>query len=197
MEIIHGYSRYGAVIGVFAEWHPIVFKIITALASGRDVGMAYLIKFTTQTITELNDKKHDYKEGEDDILSSLLAKHQKNPGDFTIEDVHHHTLPNVVGGAETTGISLSAAVYFLWKNPHTLAKLRQELYARKSGGNFHDLVTVKDTADCRYLQAVIKETLRLHPGNGLGLTRIIPKGGLTLSGRYFPEGVCLCLRVPR
>lgn len=197
MKTIHSYSRYGAVVGVFAEWHPIVFKIVTALSWGGDVGMAYLIKFTNQTIAELGEKGHDHQEGGDDLLRSLLVKHQKNPDVFTIGDVHHHTLPNVVGGAETTGICLSAAVYFLWKNPQTLAKLRQELDTRKSAGKFHDLVTVKDAASCRYLQAVIKETLRLHPGNGLGLTRLVPKGGLTLSGRYFPEGVCLCRLIPR
>lgn len=191
MKTIHGYSRYGAIVGVFAEWHPIVFKIVTALASGRDVGMAYLIKFTTQTIAELGEKGQVYKEGENDIISSLLAKHRKSPEIFTMEDVHHHVLPNVVGGAETTGITLSAAVYFLWKNPQILSKLRQELDAREPTGKARDIMTAKDAAGCRYLQAVIKETLRLHPGNGLGLTRLVPKGGLTLSGRYFPEGVCL------
>ena len=159
--------------------------------------MAYLIKFTTQTITELSEKGDDYKEGEADILSSLLAKHQENPEVFTIGDVHHHTLPNVVGGAETTGISLSAAVYFLWKNPQSLAKLRQGLDTERSVGNFHDIVAVKDVAGCRYLQAFIKETLRLYPGIGLGLTRLVPKDGLILSGRYFPEGVCLCRSIPR
>ena len=111
--------------------------------------------------------------------------------------MHHHTLPNVVGGAETTGITLSAAVYYLWKNPQTLAKLRQELDATRSAGNFHDMVTVKDAAGCWYLQAVIKETLRLHPGNGLGLTRLVLKDGINLSGRYFPEGVCLYFLVPQ
>ena len=156
--------------------------------------MAYLIKFTDQAIMEVGQKGHDRKEGEDDLLSSLLAKHQLTPDTFTIADVHYHVLSNVVAGAETTGISLSAAVYFLWKNPRTLAKLRQELDAKKSAGTFHDIVTVKDSADCPYLQAVIKEALRLHPGTGLGLTRLVPKGGLTLAGRYFPEGVCLFFR---
>ena len=113
MKTIHGYSHYGAVVGVFAEWHPIVFKIMTALTTGKDVGMAYLIKFTTQNIAQFGKQAQDYKEGEGDLLSSLLAKHQRDPEAFTIGDAHHHTLPNVVGGAETTGITLSAAMYFL------------------------------------------------------------------------------------
>lgn len=188
MEIIHSYSRYGAVIGVFAEWHPIIFKAMTALASGEDVGMAYLIRFTSQTIAEHLEKGNKLKEGEKDLLSSLLAKHQNDPETFTMYDVHHHTLPNVVGGAETTGNPLTAAVYFLWKNPRTLAKLRQELDRKRSIGSLHNLVTVRETAGCPYLQAVIKETLRLHPGNGLGLTRLVSAGGLEIAGRYFPEG---------
>lgn len=125
MKTIHSYSRYGVVIGDFAEWYPIVFKILASLASGKNIGMVYLMKFTDQTITELGEKGYGYKEGEGDILSSLLAEYQKDPIAFTMRDVHQHTLPSVVGGAETTGISLSAAGYFLWKNPQTLTKLRQ------------------------------------------------------------------------
>ena len=192
MKTIHSYSRYGDVIDVFPEWHPTVFKIFMALASGKDVGMAYLIEFTNQTIKEHGEKGYECQAGEHIILSSLLAKHQKDPDLFIMGDVHHHTLPNVVGGAETTGISLSAALYFLLKNPRTLAKLRQDLDARRLAGEFHDIVTFKNATDCRYLQAVIKETLRLHPANGLGLARLVPKGGLTLAGQHFPEGVCLC-----
>ena len=106
--------------------------------------MAYLNKFTNQVITELGKKKCDYEEGENDFLSSLLAKHRNTPDTFTIADVHYHLLSNVVAGAETTGISLSAAVYFLWKNPRTLAKLRQVLDAKRLAGTLHDIVTVKD-----------------------------------------------------
>ncbi|MCJ1389798.1 hypothetical protein MMC18_002655 [Xylographa bjoerkii] len=188
METIHNFSRYGAVIGVFAEWHPVIFKIMSALAPGGMVGLEYLTKFSDSAIAELGGKGHEREEGATYLLSSLLAKHQNNPNVFTMDDVHHHVLPNVVGGAETTGITLSAAMYFLWKNPHTLAKLRQELDTKRAAGDFNDIVTVKDTTACPYLQAVIKETLRLHPGNGLGLTRLVPKGGLNLAGRYFPEG---------
>ncbi|KAM6505407.1 pisatin demethylase [Fusarium solani] len=40
-----------------------------------------------------------------------------------------------------------------------------------------------------YLQAVIKEALRLHPGVGTQLTRVVPKGGVVIEGQFFPEGV--------
>ena len=148
--------------------------------------MAFIIKFTAQAIAELGQTARDSRGEENDMLSTLLAKHRTNPEAFTVGDVHHHVLSNVLAGSETIGISLSAAVYFLWKNPRTLARLRQGLDAERSAAKFHDIVSVKDVADCRYLQAVIKEALRLRPGTGL-----VPKGGLTLASRYFPEGVCL------
>lgn len=42
-----------------------------------------------------------------------------------------------------------------------------------------------------YLQACIKEALRLHPATGLPLARVVPRGGVVLSGSFFPEGVSL------
>ena len=49
-------------------------------------------------------------------------------------------------------------------------------------------VSMKEAQGIPYLQAVIKESLRIVP-NGLHLPRVVPKGGLTLAGQFFPEGV--------
>jgi hypothetical protein len=40
-----------------------------------------------------------------------------------------------------------------------------------------------------YLQAVIKEALRVHPATGLPLEQVVPEGGTPLCGRFFPQGV--------
>lgn len=40
-----------------------------------------------------------------------------------------------------------------------------------------------------YLQAVIKEALRMHPAVGTILARTVPEGGAHLAGCYFPAGV--------
>lgn len=42
-----------------------------------------------------------------------------------------------------------------------------------------------------YLQACIKEGLRMQPVTRLPLARVVPKGGVYLCGRYFLEGVSI------
>ncbi len=41
----------------------------------------------------------------------------------------------------------------------------------------------------KYLQAVIHESMRLFPANGLPFARVTPPEGLYIDGHYFPPGV--------
>jgi len=96
---------------------------------------------------------------------------------------------NIAAGSDTTGISLSAALYYLYRNPGKLAKLRQEIDQGQATGQVSDPVTFKESQNMTYLQAVIKEALRIHPAVGTILARTVPEGGAHLAGHYFPAGV--------
>jgi hypothetical protein len=97
---------------------------------------------------------------------------------------------NIAAGSDTTGITLSAALYYLYRNPDILAKLRDEIDTMAAEGRISDPVTYQEAQAMPYLNAVIKETLRMHPAVGTILARVVPKGGMTLaSGCYLPEGV--------
>jgi benzoate 4-monooxygenase len=52
--------------------------------------------------------------------------------------------------------------------------------------------------DFPYLNAVISEVLRYRPTSSLGLPRLVPQGGATISGEFFKEGTVLsvpsCIR---
>lgn len=45
-----------------------------------------------------------------------------------------------------------------------------------------------DVQELPYLQAVLSESLRFHSTSSLGLPRSVPVGGVTLAGKFFPEG---------
>ena len=120
---------------------------------------------------------------------SLMAKVRRNPDSFRNEDVFYHMSMNVLAGGETTAVSMANIVYYLIKNPRVLVKLRAELEdALKQREEPSSRISVKEAQNVPYLQAVIKESLRILP-NGLHFPRVVPEGGLTLAGQFFPEGV--------
>ena len=185
-------------MGVFNELHPYIFRFLQAVAPKGEVGIAAIYAFAAKRIAEWNCRSENDKalsveqnEGGEvlrtDYLTSLLAKHRRTPENFSVDDAFYHIISNVVAGGETTGIALTAAMYLLVKSPRVLEKLRGELEGIKRGENGR--VGVMEAQNCGYLSAVIKEVLRLFPPAGLNLPRVVPKGGLVLVGRWFPEGV--------
>ncbi|ROV97807.1 hypothetical protein VPNG_08651 [Cytospora leucostoma] len=45
-----------------------------------------------------------------------------------------------------------------------------------------------EVRDLPYLDACVQESLRIHPPFALPLERVVPRGGVTVLGRYLPEG---------
>jgi cytochrome P450 len=70
-----------------------------------------------------------------------------------------------------------------------LRQLRQELDQAVEERGSKDMISFQEAQKLPYLQAVIKEGLRLHSATGLPLVRVVPKGGAMIAGRYFPEKV--------
>jgi cytochrome P450 len=95
----------------------------------------------------------------------------------------------MVAGSDTTAISLSATLYYLLSNPTSLAKLRDEIDHFTARGSLSKNPSFKESQEMPYLQAVIKEALRMHPATGLPLEREVPAGGATIGGYFFPAGV--------
>ena len=104
------------------------------------------------------------------------------------------TMFNVIGanigaGSDTTGITLTAIIYYLMKNPRCLQSLRQEIETAEQEARLSSPSTFQEGQKLPYLQATIKEALRLHPAVGQMLARVVPEGGAELAGRFFPQGV--------
>jgi cytochrome P450 len=76
-------------------------------------------------------------------------------------------------------------MYHLLHVPACMEKLREEVKSSGITGN----PTFKETQAMPYLQAVVKEALRVHPATGYPMFRVVPQGGEVLAGQFFPEGV--------
>lgn len=79
--------------------------------------------------------------------------------------------------------------YNLLAHPETLRRLYEELIeAEKQNGLTRPFPTWKEVRDLPYLDACINEAIRLHPPFCLPFERVVPKGGMTICGQYFPKG---------
>jgi benzoate 4-monooxygenase len=56
------------------------------------------------------------------------------------------------------------------------------------GSEDETVATGNQVKNLPYLDACINEGLRLHSTSSIGLPRIVPEGGLTILGQFFPEG---------
>jgi cytochrome P450 len=98
-------------------------------------------------------------------------------------------LGNVIAGSDTTGITLTAILYYLIRNPPSMKRLQDEIDDATSQGLLSQPASFSEASKLPYLQAVIKEGLRMHPAVGMLLARVVPDGGRELGGHYFPAGV--------
>lgn len=96
----------------------------------------------------------------DDMLDTLLTISEVNNEEMDTTRIKHFFLDLFGAGTDTTSSTLEWAMAELLHSPKTLLEARAELERTIGEGN---LLEESDITRLPYLQAVIKETLRLHP----------------------------------
>ena len=187
-------------VGVYPEIHPTIYRILSAFAPKGAHGLGYLVKIMNEAIEDLTksgveqekskQKPNDF-ERQNNVVSMMYQTHLADPQGFTLDDIRFHIVPLIGGGSDTTGATLSAVFYNLIRHPSALFRLRQELEDKERRGKLSHPATYEEVMNCPYLQAVIKETMRVFPGVGLTMPRAVPEEGIMLAGRMFPAGVSL------
>ncbi|KAL5404784.1 hypothetical protein PMIN03_008918 [Paraphaeosphaeria minitans] len=104
------------------------------------------------------------------------------------EELHSNAYIFIVAGSETTGTALAGITYYLCKNPTTLTTLLSEV---RSSFKSADDITIDTATKLPYLDAVIREGLRIYPPFAAGNHRVAPKGGDYVDGHFVPEGTHL------
>jgi cytochrome P450 len=107
-----------------------------------------------------------------DVLSLLLRARDEDGRGMTREELRDELFTMLAAGHETTATGLAFAFELLLRHPGVLARLREEL---------------QTGADDRYLDAVVRETLRLRPViDAAERTLTTPR---TVAGWELPAGV--------
>jgi cytochrome P450 len=94
-----------------------------------------------------------------DLLSMLIAAMNEDGSRMTAKQLRDETMTLFLAGHETTALALGWTWYLLSENPQAEGKLHEELDAVLHGNP----ATVADLERLPYLQAVMRESLRLYP----------------------------------
>ncbi|GKT88616.1 pisatin demethylase [Colletotrichum tofieldiae] len=90
-----------------------------------------------------------------------------------------------LAGSDTTATAIRATLLHIITNRRVLTALCAEI---KEAQPSWPVVTEAEARKMRYLQAVIKEGLRIFPAVVGQMSKEVPKGGDTFKGVYLPEG---------
>lgn len=92
----------------------------------------------------------------------------------------------VIAGSETITLTLTAFVYFVASNPKHLSRLKHEIH---SAFQAEHEITLKRTEKLEFLNACLKEALRISPAVAGGPPRVVAKGGRIIAGVFVPQDV--------
>lgn len=180
-------GAYSTLAGVFPWCHAWIFPFLP-----KSGGHGYVGNYTRKQIEarqqSLKDPNNRTCDGPPDIMSKVLNAHEQNPTKVTKNDLFTICQTNIGAGSDTTAITLSSIFYHLMTHPETYRRLQEEIDAAAHDGRISDPITFQEAQQLPYLQAVIKEALRIHPATGLPMPRIVPPEGTTIAGRFIPGG---------
>lgn len=128
-----------------------------------------------------------------DLVDVLLdmAEADKSETKITREKIKAVVLDIFGGGAAGTFTTIEWAMSELFRHPHAMKKLQEEI---ESVIGKHRKVKESDLASMKYLQCVMKETLRLYPAGPMTLPRESVEA-VSIAGYYIPKKTLLMVNL--
>ncbi|KAF9889804.1 hypothetical protein FE257_006894 [Aspergillus nanangensis] len=185
---IHQSLVYGSRVGIFPELHIWLagFARLTRQEIPFHAVQNWILTQIRSRSGGPDSSPQSSSSGRPDFLTKLLALRKADK--VTDVDLESTIGANIGAGSDTTSISLSSVIYYLCRNGGAERQLYEEIEVFESEGRLSDPVMFEEARQMPYLQACIKEALRLHPAVGRPLLRTVPHGGATIAGRYLPAG---------
>lgn len=153
----------------------------------------FIFDIINQSITKKTTKDADTTlesdSGRKDLIELFLDSAADSEIEITPKFIRDMTLTYIAAGKGTTSHSLCWIMVMLNRNPRVLEKIRNELHEKLPALIYGTVKTPtrKELGELIYLEAAIKESLRLNPAapvNG----RVANKDTILSDGTFVPEG---------
>ncbi|KAH6988520.1 benzoate 4-monooxygenase cytochrome P450 [Ilyonectria destructans] len=176
MELMHKATVFGTSFGRF-PWAFLLSQHIPIVNIQHNNFLKWLknqVKKRTEAEPELPD-----------VFSAVLDPYKEKANPSYKDEMHLIGDANliVVAGSDTTSATMTCALFELVTHPEACKKLQNEVdefFAQNEGPEHMALSKLK------YLQAVVDESMRLHPAVPSGVQRITPPEGMTIDETFIP-----------
>lgn len=182
VAIIFSYFKVFVIAAGF-RFYPGLSKILMALIP------ASVRKQSLESKAMTKEKIHrrlNLESERIDFMTPVIR--QQDEKSMSIPEIEGSFNTVIVAGSETTATLLSGITNYLTRDSRIMNQLCTEVRSK-----FHDEkdITFSSLKNLPYLNAVIQEGMRMCPPTAGGLPRVVPAGGDTVCGHWFPEGVRL------
>jgi cytochrome P450 len=94
----------------------------------------------------------------------------------------------IIAGTDMTSNVIRSTMLYITTSPRIYTRLQSEIDSAVSSGAASSPITYAQTKSLAYLQAIIHESLRLHPPTFALASKRVPPEGDTLHGKFIPGG---------
>ncbi|GAC94497.1 pisatin demethylase [Pseudozyma hubeiensis SY62] len=180
-------SQWGAVAGcmpLLSSWILWMFPRLTGQPGGSVIGDKTTSRIQTR-YAEVED--NNGMASRPDMLTKFMeARDPDTKEKYSMKQVLFSASSVMSAGSDTTATSLTIFFGYLLDNPACYAKLRKEINEAVEAGNLASPVKYAKGSQLEYLQACIKEALRLSPPISMDLPRYVPQGGAVIGRNPHP-----------
>lgn len=175
------------VFGVYTELTKILKMPImkAALPKSTDKrGLGRVMGFARDRVQERFGHKQVVRQ---DMLGSFIRH------GLTQSELESETLTQITAGSDSTASSLRLTLHFICTSPPVLARLLAEIESAIAEGKVsRPVIKDSEARQLPYLQACIKEGLRVYPPVTGLLAKLVPVGGVTIDvdgvEKFVPAG---------
>ncbi|KAE9363167.1 cytochrome P450 [Stipitochalara longipes BDJ] len=159
------------LVRIFFSW-PFTYL----LPSDKDtVGLGKLMGIAKVVAAE---RFGEHKKERRDMLGSFVRH------GLTQREIQAEILLQLIAGSDTSALAIRATLLYIVTNAQVQATLLQEI----SNAAISNPIRDTEARKLPYLQAVIKEGLRMYPPATALFLKEVPAGGDTINGFFVPEG---------
>ncbi|GAP86637.2 putative cytochrome P450 CYP629C1 [Rosellinia necatrix] len=166
-----------------------LLNILLLITSVTATPMGYLGELSQGALRERCDNPSDHP----DVINLWFESHRKHPDRVSFRDIQGAGVTVIGAGSDTISCATQSFIYHLLRHPEKLKKAKAEIrhYQKTEGACYGRVISFADAQRLTYVNSCIKEGIRVFAPVQWQLARQAAKGGVTIYGRFFPEGTLM------